>query len=123
MFTQPLSEYVKFVPFWTMATNSQPQETPEYRTFREHYYRLMQAIQDPLSLAAQLYSQGIIASAVKEQMSVLGLSRLEKNNVLLNAVEMQIQTDPSVLHIFLATLNEDPSVQSLVESMQSKFFM
>ena len=106
-----------------MATNSQPQETPEYRTFREHYYRLMQAIQDPLSLAAQLYSQGIIASAVKEQMSVLGLSRLEKNNVLLSAVEMQIQTDSSVLHIFLATFNEDPSVQSLVESMQSKCFM
>ena len=76
-----------------------------------------------LSLAAQLYSQGIIASAVKEQMSVLGLPRLEKNNVFLNAVAMQIQTDPSVLHIFLATLNEDPSVQSLVESMQSKFFM
>ena len=123
MFTQPLSEYVKFVPFWTMATNSQPQETPEYRTFREHYYRLMQAIQDPLSLAAQLYSQGIIASAVKEQMSMLGLSRLEKNNVLLNAVEMQIQTDSSVLHIFLATLNEDHSMQSLVESMQSKCFM
>ena len=106
-----------------MATNSQPQETPEYRAFREQYYRLMQAIQDPLSLAAQLYSQGIIASAVKEQMSVLGLSRLEKNNVLLNAVEMQIQTDPSVLHVLLATLNEDPSVQSLMESMQSKCFM
>ena len=106
-----------------MATNSQLQETPEYRTFREHYYRLYHAIQDPLSLAAQLYSLGIIASAVKEQMSVLGLSRLEKNNVLLNAVEMQIQTDSSVLHIFLATLNEDHSMQSLVESMQSKCFM
>ena len=106
-----------------MATNSQTQETSEYHTFREHYYRLIRTIQDPLSLAAQLYSQGIIASAVKEQMSMLGLSRLEKNNVLLNAVEMQIQTDPSVLHVLLATLNEDSSMQSLVESMQSKCFM
>lgn len=106
-----------------MATNSQTQETSEYHTFREHYYRLMRAIQDPLSLAAQLYSLGIIASAVKEQTSMLGLSRLEKNNVLLGAVEMQIQTDPSVLHVLLATLNEDSSMQSLVESMQSKYFM
>ena len=101
-----------------MATNSQLQETPEYCTFREHYDRLYHAIQDPLSLATRLFSQGIIASAVKERMSMLGLSRLEKNNVLLNAVEMKIQTDPSVLHVFLATLNEDTSMQPLAESMQ-----
>ena len=106
-----------------MATNSQPQETPEYRTFREHYDRLYHAIQDPLSLAARLFSQGIIPSAVKEQMSMLGVSRLEKNNVLLSAVEMKIQTDPSVLQVFLPTLNEDPSMLSLAESMQSKCLM
>ena len=106
-----------------MATNSQLQETPEYRTFREHYDRLYHAIQDPLSLATQLFSQGIIAPAVREQMSLLGLHRLEKNNVVLSAVEMQIQTDASVLQVFLATLKEDPSMQSLVESMQSKCLM
>ena len=103
-----------------MVTDSQPQETPEYRTFREHYDRLYHAIQDPLSLATRLFSQGVITSAVKEQMSMLGLSRLEKNNVFLGAVEMKIQTDASVLHVFLATLNEDSSMQSLAESMQSK---
>ena len=106
-----------------MATNSQPQETPEYCTFKEHYDRLYHAIQDPLSLATRLFSQSIIAPAVREQMSVLGLSRLEKNNVLLSAVETQIQTDASVLHVFLATLNEDPSMLSLAESMQSKCSM
>ena len=56
-------------------------------------------------------------------MSVFGLSRLEKNNVLLNAVETQIQTDSSVLHVLLVTLKEDSSMQSLTESMQSKCFM
>ena len=101
-----------------MATNSQPQETPEYRLFRKSYDRLYHAVQDPLSLAAGLYSQGIITSAVKEQMSMLGLSRLEKNNVLLSAVEMQIRTDPRVFHVFLSTLNEDTSMKSLVKSMQ-----
>ena len=99
-----------------MAINSQPQ----YCIFREHYDRLYHAIQDPLSLATKLFSQGIITSAVKEQMSVLGLSRLEKNNELLSAVEMKIQTDSSVLHVFLATLNEDTSMQPLAESIQSK---
>ena len=103
---------------WQQAHNVKSEETPECRTFREHYSSLYHAIQDPLSLAAQLYSQGIIAPAVKEQMSVVGLSRLEKNNVLLSAVEMKIQTDASVLHVFLATLNEDSSMQSLVKTMQ-----
>ena len=70
-----------------------------------------------------MYSQDIITSAVKEEMSVLGRSRLEKNSVLLNAVEMQLQTKPSVLHMFLSVLKEDPSMQSLAENMQSKCFM
>ena len=105
-----------------MATNSQPQETPEYRTFREHYDRLYHAIQNPLSLVTRLFSQGIVTSEVKEEMSVLGRSRLDKNNTLLSAVETQIRTDPSVFYVLLATLNEDPSMQSLAESMKSKCF-
>ena len=106
-----------------MATNSQPQETPEYRIFREHYSRLYNAVQDPLSLATQLFSQGIITSVVKEQISVPTLTRLEKNNALLSAVEVQVRTSPSMYHTFLSALKEDPSMQSLMESMKSKCFM
>ena len=100
-----------------MASNPQ-QEVPEYRTFREHYDRLVHAIQDPLPLATRLFSQDIITSAVKERMIVLGLSRLEKNSALLSAVEMQIQTNPCTLHVFLSALDEDPSLRALVESIQ-----
>ena len=99
-----------------MATNSQ--ETPEYRTFREHYDRLVHAIQDPLPLATRLFSKDIITSAVKERMIVLGLTTLEKNNALLCAVEKQIQTNPCTLHWFLSALNEDSSLRALVESIQ-----
>ena len=99
---------------------AQPQETPEYRTFREHYDSLYHAIQDPLSLANRLFTQGIIALAVKEQMSVSPLSRLEKNNALLGAIDMQIRTNPSTLNTLLSILNEDSSVQSLVKNMRGK---
>ena len=50
-------------------------------------------------------------------MIVLGLSRLEKNSALLSAVEMQIQTNPCALRVFLSALDEDPSLRSLVESI------
>ena len=52
-------------------------------------------------------------------MSVLGLSRVYRNNALLSAVEMEIRTDPRMFSEFLSALNEDPSMQSLVGSMQS----
>ena len=106
-----------------MATNSQPRETPEYRTFREHYDRLVTAILDPLLLATRLFARNMIDSTVKEEMSVLGLSRVYRNNALLSAVEMQIRTDPRTFSEFLSALNEDPSMQSLVGSMQSKCFI
>ena len=105
-----------------MATNSQPQETPEYCTFREHYDRLVTAILDPLLLATRLFARNMIDSTVKEEMSVLGLSRVYRNNALLSAVEMQIRTNPRMFSVFLSALNEDPSMQSLVGSMQSKCF-
>ena len=101
-----------------MSTKSQ--NTPEYGIFRAHYASLVHAIQDPLPLAIHLFSKGIIPSALKENMSMLGLSRLDKNNTLLSAVEFQIQANPSTLHAFLSALNEDPSMQSLVECMKSK---
>ena len=98
------------------------QTSPEYRTFREHYSRLHRAIQDPLSLATRLFTQGIIPSAVKENMSVRMFSRLEKNGALLSAVEMQVRTKLNVYHDFLLTIQDEPSMQSLVESMQSTVF-
>ena len=101
-----------------MASNSQ--ETPEYRTFREHYDRLYHAIQDPLSLATRLFSRGVITSVVKEKVTVSALTRLEKNDALLTAVLGKIRTDPRMFYEFLSTLKEDPSMQSLVESMESK---
>ena len=105
-----------------MATNTQPQETPEYRTFREHYDRLVTAILDPLLLATRLFARNIVDSTVKEEMSVLGLSRVYRNNALLSAVEMQIRTDPRTFSEFLSALNEDPSMQSLASGKYAKCF-
>ena len=106
-----------------MATNSQPQETPEYRTFREHYDRLVHAIQDPLPLATRLFSQGIITYEVKDRVNILALSKLEKTDKLLSAIEGQIRYDPNMFQNFLSALNKDSSMQLQVESMQSKCFI
>ena len=103
-----------------MATNSQPQETPEYRTFREHYARLVHAIQNPLSLATQLFTRNIIDFSLLQRVNTLGFTTFQNSNTLLSAVLEKIQTDPRMFSEFLSALKEDPSMQSLVESMQSK---
>ena len=103
-----------------MATNSQPQETPEYSAFREHYDRLVTAILDPLPLAARLFARSIIDFTLLQRMNTLGFTAFQNTNTLLSAVLGKIQTDPSAFGVFLLALKEDSSMQSLVESMQSK---
>ena len=103
-----------------MATNSQPQETPEYRLFREHYSKLYHAIQDPLSLATQLFTRSVIDSSLLQRVNTLGFTTFQNTTTLLTVVLGKIQTDPKMFHEFMSALNEDPSMQSLVESMQSK---
>ena len=103
-----------------MATNSQPQETPEYRILREHYDRLVTAISDPLPLATRLFTRSIIDPTLLQCVNVPALPPFHKTNTLLTAVLGKIRTDPSTFSAFISALNEDSSIQSLVESMQSK---
>ena len=103
-----------------MATNSQPQETPEYQTFREHYDRLYHAIQDPLSLATRLFTRTVIDSSILQRVNIPALPPFQNTITLLTAVLGKIQADPKMFGAFLSALNEDPSMQSLTESMQSK---
>ena len=103
-----------------MATNSQPLETPEYRTLREHYDRLVNAISEPLPLAARLFARSIIDSTLLQRVNVPALPSFQNTSTLLSAVLGKIQTDPSVFVVFLSALKEDSSMQLLVESMESK---
>ena len=106
-----------------MATNTRPQETPEYRIFRDHYARLVHAIQNPLSLATQLFTRRLIDTSILQQVNTLGFTTFQNTNTLLSAVLGKIQTDPSAFGEFLLALKEDPTMQSLVKSMQSKWFI
>ena len=102
-----------------MATH-ELQKSPEYFIFRKHYARLCDAIQDPPSLAAELYFRGILPRRVLERTSLLSLTRLEKNSRLLSHVETQILTNSQAFRVFISALNKDITIQSLVESIRSK---
>ena len=110
-------------PLWIMSTTSQPQETPKYRTFREHYDRLVNSISDPLPLATRLFARSIIDCTLLQRVNISALPPFQNTNTLLTAILGKIQTDPSAFDVFLSALSEDPSMWPLVESMQSKCFV
>ena len=102
------------------ASSASP-DMAEQQAFREVYAELMEAIQDPVYLAANLYSAGIIPVSVRTEMTTPGVSRFEKNDKLLTAVESQIKATPQKFARFLSVLSRDPSMEPLVEKLQNTY--
>ena len=96
-------------------------DMPEQQAFRKVYGELVEVIQDPVHLAGNLYSAGLIQMAVRTEMTTLGVSRIDKNEKLLTAVESQIKTTPQEFARFLSVLSRDSSMEPLVEKLQNAY--
>lgn len=104
------------------ASSSAAPDMPEQQAFRKVYGELVEAIQDPVYLAANLYSAGLIPLAVRAEMTTPGVSRFEKNEKLLTAVESQIKVNPHNYIRFLSVLSRDSSLEPLVEKLQNALY-
>ena len=104
-----------------MASSSAAPDMPEQQAFRKVYGELVEAIQDPVHLAGNLYSAGLIQMAVRTEMTTLGVSRIDKNEKLLTAVESQIKATPQEFARFLSVLSRDSSMEPLVEKLQNAY--
>ena len=78
----------------------------------------MGTIQDPARIAGSLYSRNVISRHVRDEVQQRGdLTNERKNEVLINAVEAQVTTDPSVYQVFMEVLGEEPYLSTLVRNM------
>ena len=85
---------------------------------KKHYSDLVGTIQNPADLAGSLYSRDIITRSVRDEIQQRGdLITKRKNEVLINAVEAQVTTDPSLFQVFMEVLKEEPSLSTIVERM------
>lgn len=105
----------------TESSSAAP-DMPEQQAFRKVYGELVEAIQDPVYLAANLYSAGLIPLAVRAEMTTPGVSRFEKNEKLLTAVESQIKVNPHNYIRFLSVLSRDSSLKPLIEKLQNALY-
>ena len=81
---------------------------------------LVVAIQDPVLAASELYSVNLVSLPVVEKMSLLGLTRSEKNSQLLSAIHSQLATDPSGIERFIQVLNAKLNLQEIAERIEEK---
>ena len=77
----------------------------------------MGTIQDPAGVAGSLYSRGVISQCVRDEVQQRDLTIKRKNEVLINAVEAQVTTDPSVYQVFMEVLGEEPYLSTIVRNM------
>eukprot|EP00731_Ephydatia_muelleri_P004541 Em0002g717a len=84
---------------------------------KKHYSDLVGTIQDPAGLAGSLYSRDIISRSVRDEIQQRDLITKRKNEVLINAVEAQVTTDPSKFQAFMEVLKEEPSLSTIVKRM------
>ena len=95
-----------------------PRALSTYLTFQEYYAELLKSIGDPTSLAAELYSAGLLSRETRINISDLTL-RQQKVSVLLDATETAIRLNPSNYHKFVEALEKDSSMQHLCGKLRS----
>ena len=97
-----------------------PRALSTYLTFQEYYADLLKSIGDPTSLAAELYSAGLLSRETRINISVdLTLVDSQKVSVLLDAIETAIRLNPSNYHKFVEALEKDSSMQHLCGKLRS----
>ena len=117
-FTSSVGPWLQLVIVYFSAV--QESESAEYRSFQRHYADLYKSIGDPTSLAAELYSAGLLSRETRKRICSRTLVEdSEKVSVLLDATETTIQLDPSNYRKFVEALEKDSSMQHLCGKLRS----
>ena len=97
----------------------QETESAEYRAFQRNFADLFKSIGDPTSLAAELYSAGLLSRETRKRIYSRTLVESDKVSELLDATETAIRLDPSNYHKFVEALEKDSSMQHLCGKLRS----
>ena len=77
---------------------------------------LIRGIHNPELLAWELYSDDVIPQKVMDEVSVVGLSTVQRKTRLLSAVRDQIAVDPVKFQKLLQVLRKQPPLKGLSDS-------
>ena len=82
---------------------------------------LIKEIQDPELLAWELYSDDIVSETVVDEVSVVGLSGVQRKSRLLTAVRDQIAVNPAKFQKLLLVLRKQTPLKDVVNKLESTY--
>ena len=89
--------------------------------FRKCSADLIRGIQDPELLAWELYSDDVVSQTVKDEVSVVGLSTVQRKTRLLSAVRDQITVDSNKFQKLILVLKNQPSLKDAAEKLKTAY--
>ena len=87
--------------------------------FRKCSADLIRGIQDPELLAWELYSDDVVSETVVDEVSVVGLSGVQRKTKLLSAVRDQIAVDPAKFQNLLQALRKQPPLKDVADKLET----
>ena len=93
----------------------------ESEAFRKCSADLMKEIQDPELLVWELYSSNVISKKEVDEVSMAGLSVMQRKTRLLSAVGDQIAVDPAKFQNLLLVLREQPPLKDILEKLKETY--
>ena len=93
----------------------------ESEAFRKYSADLIREIQDPELLAWELYSDDVISQTGMDKVSMVGLSSVQRKTRLLDAVRLQIATDPTKFQNLLKVLRNQPQLKDVAEKLKTAY--
>ena len=88
---------------------------------RQCYDQLIRGIQDPSSLADTLFARGLISDTVAEEVHQVPTTRGDKCRKLLSAVRSKIAIESDAFEVFVAILNEEPTLAILSDRLKASY--
>ena len=79
-----------------------------FTAFRQHSGSLLRGIQDPMALAWDLNSKGLINSQVREQACLTTATDQQRVSCLLDDLEGKMASDEAAFDTFPSVLSQDP---------------
>ena len=89
-----------------------------FMAFCQHSEDLLRAIQDPVALAWNLKSEGLIDSQVREQACLITVAIEQRVSCLLDALEGKIASNEAAFDTFLSVLSKDPVVEVMCQTLK-----
>ena len=119
MSTQNELKDCKSATMATSNTDSYIPSTKQYQVLQKYFGPLVHTISDPVTLAADLFSAGLISESTRTSVNTESSTRQDRNNCILDELMSVVALDPdNLLKIISELEHHPPNLSSIAKKMK-----